>query len=509
MKQLVNPLLPGFYPDPSICRVEDDFYMVTSTFSYFPGVPVFHSRDLRHWEQIGHVLDRPSQLPLDWQYISGGIYAPTIRYHDGLFYMVTTNVSYGGNFFCTAENPAGPWSEPKYIQGAPGIDPTLFWDDDGQCYMMGTTDWQEQAPGVWIGPVDLEKGTISGPRQLAWKGALVDAWAPEAPHVYKKDGWYYLMIAEGGTEHFHAVTMARSRSILGPYEGFRGNPILTHRHLGENYPICNVGHADLVQLQDGSWYMVALASRIYGGYHKNLGRETFIAPVDWSGEWPVVSPGTGKVEWTYPAPELPDAPFPQPDMDDFHALCWNTLGTPEAGAMRVDGGRLYLRCQARHPEGPAEQDTRRPNGMLGFYGRRQQHMSFAASVRAALPDALGAACGLMVLQNNFAQLRIEMVRTAAGVTAQAVKAWRDESGAHRELLGQAACQAVATMGIAAQGQAYTLLCDGQPLATADGGFMGSESCGGFVGAYIGPFATGNGSDLPDEAMFEDFRYQGE
>lgn len=508
--QLVNPLLPGFYPDPSICRVEDDFYMVTSTFSYFPGVPVFHSRDLCHWEQIGHVLDRPEQLPLDWQYISGGIYAPTIRYHQGVYYMVTTNVSHGGNFFCTAENPAGLWSQPRYIQGAPGIDPTLFWDEDGTCYMMGTTDWKEQAPGVWIGQVDLEKGCIIGERTLAWNGALLKAWAPEAPHLYKKDGWYYLMIAEGGTEHYHAVTMARSRHILGPYEGFRGNPILTHRHLGEDYPICNVGHGDLVQLKDGSWYMVMLASRIYGGYHKNLGRETFIAPVDWSGEWPVVSPGTGRVEWQYPAPKLPETTFAQPDENDFHALCWNTLGTPTAEDLHIEGQTLYLRCQAKKPLPEGQRDDRRPNGMLGFYGRRQQHMSFTAQVEATLPDAAGAACGLMVLQNNFAQLRIQLERTAQGVICRAFKAWQDEQGSHQELLGEAAAPSLtARLSLTAKQQQYQLWCNGELLGESFGGFLGSESCGGFVGAYVGPFATGNGQELPHMASFREFRYQGE
>ncbi|MBE5803588.1 MAG: glycoside hydrolase family 43 protein [Clostridiales bacterium] len=508
MAELVNPLLPGFYPDPSICRVEDDFYMVTSTFSYFPGVPVFHSRDLRYWEQIGHVLDRPEQLPLDWQYISGGVYAPTIRWHDGLFYMITTNVSHGGNFFCTAKDPAGPWSDPSYVKGAPGIDPTLFWDDDGECYMMGTTDWQEQKPGVWIGKIDLENSCIVGERQLVWTGALVNAWAPEAPHVYKKDGWYYLMIAEGGTEHYHAVTIARSRNILGPYEGYRGNPILTHRHLGEDYPICNVGHADLVQLRDGNWYMVALASRIYGGYHKNLGRETFIAPVDWTGEWPVVSPGTGRVEWSYPAPNLPDSPVPEQDHNRFDALVWNTLGTPNDKDLRIDGNTLRLRCQAKKPLPEDEPDHRRPNGMLGFYGRRQQHMSFSAAVNATLPDVENAACGLMVLQNNFAQLRIELSRTASGVSLRAVKAWHDDAGNHTELLGETTHTGLsARLGITAEGQRYRLLCDGKTIGEALGGFLGSESCGGFVGAYVGPFATGNGTDMAQEATFTNFHYQ--
>lgn len=509
MAELINPILPGFYPDPSICRVGDDFYMVTSSFSYFPGVPVFHSRDLRHWEQIGHVLDRPEQLPLDWQYISGGIYAPTIRYHDGLFYMVTTNVSFGGDFFCTAKDPAGPWSEPHYVKGAPGIDPTLFWDDDGICYMMGTTDWQDETPGVWIGRVDLENSCIVGERKRVWSGALVNAWAPEAPHVYKKDGWYYLLIAEGGTEHYHAVTIARSREIMGEYEGYRGNPILTHRHLGDDHPICNVGHGDLVQLKDGSWYMVMLASRIYGGYHKNLGRETFIAPVDWSGEWPVVSPGTGRVEWTYPAPDLPDAPVSAANEDDFSSMVWNTLGTPEEGDIRIEGGRLYLRCQDKRMVHDSAADKRRPNGMLGYYGRRQQHMDFSAAVNVQLPEGIGASCGLMVLQNDFAQLRIELMRTSGGVSARAVKGWRDEAGRHEEILGEAVHPGpAARLEIAAEGQQYRMVCEGKVIGEAFGGFLGSESCGGFVGAYVGPFASGNGADMQEEAVFADFHYQG-
>ena len=263
-----NPILPGFYPDPSICRAGDDYYMVTSSFSFFPGVPVFHSRDLKHWEQLGHVLDRTEQLPLNSRHISGGIFAPTIRWHDGLFYMVVTNVDGIGDFICTAKEPAGPWSDMHIVRDAPGIDPSLFWDDDGTCYMCGT---EGQGRGIWCAVLDTERFAI-GERHHLWEGALINCWAPEAPHIYKKDGWYYLMIAEGGTEHFHAVTISRSQSIYGPYEGYAGNPILTHRHLGYEVAIANTGHADLVQTQGGQWYMVMLASRPYGGYHKNLGR---------------------------------------------------------------------------------------------------------------------------------------------------------------------------------------------------------------------------------------------
>ncbi len=517
--ELVNPILPGFYPDPSICRVDDDFYLVTSSFSYFPGVPLFHSRDLVHWEQLGHVLDRPSQLPLDCHSISGGIFAPTIRYHDGVFYMITTNINHGGNFIVTATDPAGDWSEPHWIEGAEGIDPSLFWDDDGRAYYVGTSGLGSSYPHIWLSEIDLNRFELVGEQTELWRGALRDCWAPEAPHLYKKDGWYYLMIAEGGTEHFHAVTMARSRAVAGPYQGYEGNPILTHRHLGCNHPICNVGHADLVQLKDGSWYLVALGSRIYGGYHKNLGRETFIAPVDWSGDWPVVSPGTGKIEWRYPAPNLPERAF-APAEESFPAPCWNTLGTPVNRPVRIEGGQLYIRCLPE-PILPLERSGEAargsmdaPVGALGFYGRRQQHMDFRAATMALLPQAENASCGLVVLQNGFAQLRVELLREAGGVRLRAVKGWADvdEQGRNRyreEILFDAPhASDFAQLAIAAEGQAFSLVCDGTVLATADGGFMGSETAGGFVGAYVGPFASGNGADLSAEARFEWFTYQG-
>lgn len=511
---LRNPILPGFYPDPSICRVEDDFYMVTSSFSYYPGVPVFHSRDLQHWEQIGHCLSRPSQLPLDWQYISGGVYAPTIRWRDGLFYMVTTNVSHGGNFYVTAENPAGPWSEPHYIKNAPGIDPTIFWDEDGAVYMMGTTNWDEQKPGVWVGRLDLTTDTVTE-RVFAWDGALKNAWAPEAPHIYKKDGWYYLMIAEGGTEDFHAVTIARSKSPMGPYTGYEGNPILTHRHLGLDYPISNVGHGDLVQLKDGSWYIVALASRIYGGYHKNLGRETFIAPVDWSGEWPVVSPGTGKIEWEYPTPNLTGRPFAEPDHDDFTALCWNTLGTPAEDTLTIADGTLTLRSTQDWLVPDELPRTAAPNGCPGFYARRQQHMNFTASVTVR-PESQGEA-GVLLLQNGFNHLRVSVLRTEHGLVARAVRTEKCGRPDYQNPNPQPHPRIVAVLweapvdgdscevAISAKGQEHTLLVNGTPVAVSDGGFLGSETAGGFVGAYVGCFVSGEGA----EATFRDFRYTGE
>ena len=306
-----NPILPGFYPDPSICRVGDDYWLVTSSFSYFPGVPVFHSLDLVNWEQVGHVLDRPSQLDLDGVGHSQGIFAPTIRYHQGLFFLITTLVGKQGNFLVTAKNPAGPWSDPYWLADAPGIDPSLYFNEDGRAWVTGTAE--SPVPGywgdneIWMRELDLRTMKLAGPRFGLWRGAAKQAHWPEAPHLYKIGGWFYLMIAEGGTEYNHAVTIARSRDLTGPYEGNPANPILTHRHLGKGAPIWNAGHADLVQTQAGEWWMVCLAARPYGGHFRNLGRETFLAPVIWEEEWPVVSPGTGKLEFRYPAPDVGDA----------------------------------------------------------------------------------------------------------------------------------------------------------------------------------------------------------
>src|SRR5699024_1044483 len=199
-----NPILEGFSPDPSVCSVGDDYYLVTSTFSYFPGVPIYHSKDLVNWQQIGNILERREQIELMGGRLSQGIYAPCLRYHKGLFYMITTNVTNGGNFYVTAIDPTGAWSDPYYLKDAPGIDPSLFFDDNNHCYYLGTRpritgckydgDWE-----IWIQELDLETHQLIGISTSIWHGAMRHAIWPEGPHLYKKDGYYYLMIAEGGT----------------------------------------------------------------------------------------------------------------------------------------------------------------------------------------------------------------------------------------------------------------------------------------------------------------------
>lgn len=282
----LNPINPGFYPDPSICRCGENFYMVHSSFEYYPGVPIFHSRDLIHWNAIGHVLSRPSQLHLEGAWASGGIYAPTIRYHDGIFYMTTTNTSHGGNLIVHATDPRGPWSDPVYVAQR-GIDPSLFFHEDGQVYFT-SVGYENGRQGIAMCRVDPMTGDMLSETKLIWFGTG-DRY-PEGAHIYLVDGWYYLMIAEGGTELTHSESIARSRHIEGPYEGCPHNPILTHRR--EASPELNgVGHGDLVHDAEGQWWMVFHGYRHSEHYFHHLGRETCLAPVRWNNGWPVVNGG--------------------------------------------------------------------------------------------------------------------------------------------------------------------------------------------------------------------------
>src|SRR5690242_1949998 len=291
-----NPVIPGFHPDPSVCRVGDDYYLVTSSFTWFPGVPIFRSSNLVDWTQLGNVLDRPSQLDLrgSESWASFGIFAPTIRHHDDRFWMITTNSTGIGNFFVTARDAAGPWSDPVPVD-LPGIDPDLAWDHQGRCWVhfSGTGAIQRAR-------IDDATGEVLEGPDLAWSGTGMQY--PEAPHLYERDGTWYLLIAEGGTERGHAVSIARGPSPRGPWEGCPANPILTHR--STDRPVQNTGHADLVEAADGSWWMVLLGVRHRGmtpGFHV-LGRETFLAPVEWVDGWPVVDEVTLEVDREPPGP---------------------------------------------------------------------------------------------------------------------------------------------------------------------------------------------------------------
>ncbi|OXM82796.1 glycoside hydrolase family 43 protein [Paenibacillus rigui] len=512
-----NPILSGCYPDPSICRVGEDYYMVTSTFEYFPGVPIFHSKDLVNWRQLGHVLDRPSQLDLDGTPCSKGIYAATIRYHEGTFYMITTFVvSATGarrNFYVKATDPAGPWSDPYWVPDAPGIDPSLFFDDDGTSYYVGhrippAGESYPKHREIWVQQIDLETGTLLGPSYSLWDGALKMVHAQEGPHIYKINGTYYLLIAEGGTGHTHAVTIARSESLFGPYEGCKGNPILTHRHLGKKHPIANAGHADIVETQNGEWWMVCLASRPYGGYYRNLGRETFLVPFEWEDGWPVVNPGKGILELEMPRPNLPEKRWPAlPACDHFDASAldwrWNFIRTPRGDFWSLTERPGHLRLKLK-----AESITELVNP--SFVGRRQQHMNFRAStVMEFTPQHSSETAGLVLLQNNDFHFRME-----AGLSGECmvIRLVQRKEGLELTLAEHELNEAKLYLKVEAIGQAYSFYYGTEPegwtalFEEADGTLLSTDVAGGFIGAYLGMYASSNGRVSANAADFDWFEY---
>ncbi|HKL99049.1 MAG TPA: glycoside hydrolase family 43 protein [Mobilitalea sp.] len=515
-----NPILPGFYPDPSICRVGEDYYLVTSTFAYFPGVPILHSRDLVNWEQIGNILDREEQINLTGAPHSQGIYAPTLRYHEGTFYMITTNTTNGmGNFIVTAENPAGPWSNPYILEGAEGIDPSLFFDDDGRCYYTGTKDRREGAKfygdnEIWLQELDLKSMKLIGESYALWHGALENVEWPEGPHLYKKDGMYYLMIAEAGTSHAHAVTIAASNNLREPFHGYPCNPILTHRHLGMDYPIVNVGHGDLVETQNGEWYMVVLASRPYGGYYRNLGRETFLVPVTWENGWPVMNKGIGLVEREINMPNLTPAPVAElPDTHDFECdrlpLHFIYLRNPNMENYSLDVRKGFLRIKLA-PEKLSELAS------PSYVGIRQTGMSFIFEAKMEfLPISKDEEAGIVIIQSNSYHYRLVSTIDKGIQVLQLIRCFKGDE----EVLTQVQ---LADTGKSGDGICLRITAERQDLrfafsfdgksyqiikAGVDARMLSTDVAGGFVGNTMGLYCSSNGENSTNFADFDWVSYR--
>jgi len=475
-----NPVIPGFHPDPSICRVGEDYYLACSSFEYFPGVPLFHSRDLVHWTQIGNALDRPGQLrlPLDSR-SSGGIYAPTLRHHDGRFWLIVTNVSSDGNLLFTATDPAGPWSDPVRLPGVHGIDPDLAWDEDGTCWCT--------VAGVSQVRLDPYTGEAFGPARKLWSG-MPGAKAPEAPHLYRIAGYWYLLIAEGGTERCHGVSIARARTPDGPFEPCPANPILTHR--GTDHPIQNTGHADLVQAPDGSWWMVLLGVRPGGGtpgWHV-LGRETFLAPVTWVDDWPVV----GELSLEAPVPPWPLRPGPvTPVRDDFDltelAPHWVSLRHRPAGQCTTKERPGWLTLRAR---GASLDDTD-----VTFVGRRQQHLSCRVRSLVDVGEGRGGLAVRLDEQHHYdieavageVQVRARIGPLSTVVASRPVPpgpvVFRIEVAAAETLNDARTGPDTVSIGIEEPDGTFT------ELTSLDGKYLSTEVAGGFTGRVFGMFAS--------------------
>ena len=490
--ELRNPVIPGYHPDPSVCRVGDDFYLVNSSFQYFPGVPVYHSKDLVNWQLLGNVLDRESQLPLKGATSWLGIYAPTIRYHEGTFYMITTNVGNGGNFLVTATDPRGPWSEPVWLQQQ-GIDPSLYFED-GRCYMVSNPD-----NTIMLCEIDPATGRQLTESKALWRGT--GGRYPEGPHLYKKDGWYYLLISEGGTELAHRLTIARSKKIDGPYTPNPDNPILTNCCMaGQGMQIQGTGHGDFVQAADGSWWVVFLAYRNFGGSYHHLGRETCLAPVEWGkGQWPVVNGGQ-PIDTLMSVRTLPAWPVARPasrTLFDHVPLGpeWVYLQNPLPANYRQVDGKLRLTAHG------SLTDNRQPT----FIGRRQEHerVTVETEVDAATLD-FGTEAGLTVYQIHDGHYDLALVKYQTGTVAVVMK-YRAKSLAG-EVMGDCSPAGKVRLRITSDGSTYRFLYapdggDFRELARHDCPMVSTEVVGGFTGVTLGLYADGDGS-----ATFSYFDY---
>ncbi|MCL1806691.1 MAG: glycoside hydrolase family 43 protein [Oscillospiraceae bacterium] len=477
-----NPIIKGYNPDPSVCRVGEDYYLVTSSFEYFPGVPVYHSKNLADWTLISHCLTRKEQLVLDDARPSGGIYAPTIRFYNGRFCMTTTNVSHKGNFIVTAPDPRGSWGDPIWIKQG-GIDPSIFFDDDGTAYFTSTGS-DDGKTGMYLcalHPETLEQQTESVLLTQGGGGRFA-----EAPHLYKKDGFYYLLLAEGGTEFGHMVTIFRSRAVTGPYEPCPHNPILTHRGMNAQYsPIQCTGHADLLEDHNGNWWMVALGTRpLPGVMLHNLGRETFLAPVVWdSGDWPVVNGnGTIGLQMSGPLPAPPAAghSFGYTEKDFLYIRnpepARYTLA-PERKAFTLRGGGTALR----------ETDGTPPT----FLGVRQTEFDMTAKADVTVGED-GAKGGLAAYYGPDYHYAVYLTRFGGVTYVRTCRRVHDiESKSERiPIYGD-----TATLSIQAGKECYMLCCQdtsGKTVELARGAAAGLCTEGTasmtFTGTLLGMFA---------------------
>jgi alpha-N-arabinofuranosidase len=501
-----NPVLPGFHPDPSVVRVGEGFYLVNSSFALFPGVPIYRSGDLVHWEPLGHVLSRDSQLPLAAAESWAGIWAPTIRYHAGIYYVITTNKSHGGSFFVTAEDPRGPWSEPVWIPELDGIDPSLFFDDDGKVYVTSTGS----PPGIYQAQIDVESGKLLTSPRLAWGGA--GGRYPEGPHLYKIAGRYYLVISEGGTEYGHMVTVARASSPWGPFEPCPRNPILTHRNTTNDQPIQGTGHADLVEDGEGSWWMVLLAFRPQGGSWHHLGRETFLTPVRWDAEgWPVVNDGRS-IALEMQVRGLPARPSTAPPArDDFDGPlgpAWNFLRNPVRGSYATTERRGWLTLHGTAVSLEADQGV-----SPTFVGRRQEHLRVRMAARIDFsPAREGEEAGLVLYRAPRFRYEFGVRRGRDGREVFV----RQTVGAYISTLTASVVAPGAdplVLQIDAEPDRYTFAWGSssdrlQPIGGAEARLLSSEVAGGFIGTYVGMYALARNDDpSPAPAAFDWFDYE--
>lgn len=523
-----NPILEGFYPDPSICRVGNDYYLVTSTFAYFPGLPVFHSTDLVNWKQIGNAMDRNTQFKIGDVEVSRGLFAPSIRYYRGIFYITCTNVSAGGNFIITTKDPEGPWSDPIFTPAVSGIDPSLFFDDNGKVYITYNSDppdnksLYEGHRTIRIIEYDVTAKKTIGNNKIIVNGGTDLSKHPiwiEAPHVYKINGWYYLMCAEGGTGDQHSEVIFRSKNVDGPYVSYQNNPILTQRNLdpARKNAITSTGHADLVETPDGKWYAVFLGCRPYEGDYYNTGRETFMAPVEWKDGWPIINPDHQEVQYQYPVPFSSTKKVTNPFRgnytfnDDFKENQLNYrylfLRNPENNLYKIQNGFLAL---------PLKETTAAERKNPAFIGFRQANLKgYAAVTMSFKPATDNEKAGLMIFQN---EQHYYFLCKSVKDNKPLVELYKSASqkNAKEELIASSELNSDGFLSLkiqadnnryhfyyAEENNKWVLLKD-----NVDAKFLSTKTAGGFVGCMYSMYATSNGIQTTNKVLYDWFEYKG-
>ncbi|MCG8697460.1 MAG: glycoside hydrolase family 43 protein [Bacteroidales bacterium] len=511
-----NPVIPGFHPDPSVCRVGEDYYLVNSSFEWFPGIPIYHSKDLVNWKPIGHVLTRPSQLKMVDNKFSSGVWAPTIRYHEGTFYVTATCMRCGRNFYVSSDKPEGPYSDPIYIDAPNGIDPSFYFDEEGRAWFSANRkpkerEWEGHTV-IYVQEIDIKTGELLGERYDLTTGFDEKARATEGPHIYKVDNHYYMVCAEGGTWEDHAISLFRSEKITGPYEPVHNNLVLTHRHLKDN-PVTSTGHADLVQTQNGEWWAVLLGVRpLEDRNHWSLGRETFLVPVEFKDSTFVFAPEHQQVMLEDKRPNLPWTPVEINHSDDFSSntldFKWNFLRTPLTKWHSLSNTPGWLEINLR-PE------TVKTFCNPSFIARRFQHHQFTALTKLKFePKADNETAGLVAMQNHHCHYRLVLSKTSEQQFVKLYKVYNKSRKIQTEQVidsvAYAGNEVVFGMKVSGMDVMFSYGKNKESLQDIGGVNsvlpFSSRAAGGFIGAYVGMYASSNGEESDNKALFDWFEY---
>lgn len=471
-----NPVLKGFYPDPSVCAHDGKYYMVCSSFQYFPGVPLFESSDLVNWKQIGYVLTRPTQVMLDKINSSGGVFAPTIRCNNGRFYMVTTNDTTHQNFYVYTDDIYGEWSEPIYVDQG-GIDPSLFFED-GHTYFMSNGADDNGVGGVVQCEIDIATGKKLSPSRCIWQGS--GGRYLESPHLYKINGTYYLMAAEGGTEYGHMITCARADSVWGKFESNPHNPVLTNRNKAP-FIIQGIGHGDLIQDKYGDWHVLSLGFRqqhIWRPYH-HLGREVFLTPVQFGSDGWFTCGKDGTTDESY---EI-KGDFTQDEQRVFNFK--NTSWDKEWCFMRrpvMENYELSDEKAVLHGSELTLDDVDSPT----FVAMRQRDFNMEMTSTVTLAGGVGTVGGLTVLitENEHYDLLLEKTETGCS----AVLMLNIGGIKHRQNAVSISGDS-AKLTITADNYGYSFFCGDVQLGYGSTKYLSSEVAEGFTGVMTGLYAA--------------------